>query len=488
MAGIGWRLERLIGLGTLSGAVAAYATGAAVMALPWALTTAVLVALPILLGRNTAGYDAAETVVTIAYSVALLVDGPFQVAIARHTADRLYEGSFHAIAGPLCRGLALVSLLGACAAACTLLLLGLPAASVLSGGALAASAAAQWTALSVGNGLCSPARVLGSVGAGAAAGLTLAPVGLALFGHGVPGYLFALVTGQGLTLAFLSSGILKALPEGNDEGAALLPAFREYAFLAAAGFAFNASLWVDKILTRLLAPPEAREIHASVSTLAWLSTIPCLAWIFVEVETTFHRRFRAFFAMLEGGAPLADLRYGVRGLERECLRLLRGAVEVQAGVTLFMQAAAGACLAWLDLPASALLPFRLLLLGAGLQALALLALILLYYFDLRRDAFFAAAGLFAAVAIGTTAASCAGFPPGGGMALGLAAGTAHAWLRVRRGVRAVLHRTLLGQPFGAERLEMVPGDPRVEVPIDRTMVPGLTDQRSGQLTPTTRAL
>jgi hypothetical protein len=74
------------------------------------------------------------------------------------------------------------------------------------------------------------------------------------------------------------------------------------------------------------------------------------------------------------------------------------------------------------------------------------------------------------------------------MALGLAAGTAHAWLRVRRGVRAVLHRTLLGQPFGAERLEMVPGDPRVEVPIDRTMVPGLTDQRSGQLTPTTRAL
>jgi len=171
------------------------------------------------------------------------------------------------------------------------------------------------------------------------------------------------------------------------------------------------------------------------------------------VETAFHRRFRAFFAMLEGGAPLADLNVGVRGLERECRRLLRGAVEVQAGVTLFMQAAAGACLAWLDLPASALLPFRLLLLGAGLQALALLGLILLYYFDLRRDAFFAAAGLFAAIAIGTAAAAYAGLPPGGGMALGLAAGTAHTWLRVRRGVRAVLRRTLLGQPFGAERLE-----------------------------------
>jgi uncharacterized membrane protein len=452
MAGIGWRLERLIGRGTLSGAVAAYATGAAVMALPWALTTAVLVALPILLGRNAAGYDAAETVVTIAYSVALLVDGPFQVVIARHTADRLYEKRFRAIAGPLCRGLALVSLCGACGAAATLVLLGLPAESVLSGGALAATAAAQWTALSVGNGLCSPARVLGSVGAGAVAGLILAPAGIALFGHDVPGYLFALVAGQGLTLAFLISGILRVLPEGDEGRAALFPAFREYAFLAAAGFAFNASLWIDKILTSLLARAEAREIHASVSTLAWLSTIPCLAWIFVEVETAFHRRFRAFFAMLEGGASLADLRAGVRGLERECLRLLRGAVEVQAGVTLFMQAAAGACLAGLGLPARALIPFRLLLLGAGLQAMALLGLILLYYFDLRREAFRAAAGLFAGVAIGTAVAAYAGFPPGGGMALGLAVGTAHAWLLVRRGVRAVLRRTLLGQPFGAERL------------------------------------
>ena len=42
MAGIGWRLERLIDQG-ITGATAAYATGAAVMALPWVLTTAVLV-------------------------------------------------------------------------------------------------------------------------------------------------------------------------------------------------------------------------------------------------------------------------------------------------------------------------------------------------------------------------------------------------------------------------------------------------------------
>src|SRR5262245_43141348 len=100
MAGIGWRLERLINRGSLFGSAAAYATGGAVTALPWVLTTAVLVSLPILIGRGAADFVTAQTVVDVAYSVALLVDGPLQIVISRHTADRLYEGRLSAIAAP----------------------------------------------------------------------------------------------------------------------------------------------------------------------------------------------------------------------------------------------------------------------------------------------------------------------------------------------------------------------------------------------------
>ena len=64
MAGIGWRLERLIHQG-ISGACVAYATGAAVMALPWVLTTAVLVSLPAVIGRGTALLATAGTVVRL---------------------------------------------------------------------------------------------------------------------------------------------------------------------------------------------------------------------------------------------------------------------------------------------------------------------------------------------------------------------------------------------------------------------------------------
>lgn len=455
MAGIGWRLERLIARGTLTGAVAAYATGGAVMALPWALTTAALVSLPIFLGRGATGLSGAETVVTVAYSVALLVDGPFQVVIARHTADRLYEGRLAAIAAPLCHGLAAVSLLAAGGAGALLLGLGMPASSAVCGAVLAATAGTLWTALSVGNGLSTPSVVLGALGAGAAFVVLGVPVSVALLGQGVPAYLAALIAGQALSLCGLLIAILRALPEEVDDRAALFPAFREYAPLAGAGLAFNASLWVDKLLARVLAS-SVSEVHAAASSLAWLSAIPCLAWIFVEVETTFHRRFNAFLARLEGGATLADLRLGVGDLEREVRRLLRGALEVQSGMTLLVEAAAGPCAAGLRLSPESLAYFRLLVLGAGLQALALLGLILLYYFDLRREAFQGALVLLCGVASGTAVAALAGLPPAGGTALGCAAGTAFIWVVALRGVKRLLPNTFLHQPFGTEGLT-VPG-------------------------------
>ncbi|HYQ90399.1 MAG TPA: exopolysaccharide Pel transporter PelG [Candidatus Binatia bacterium] len=447
MAGIGWRLERLIHQGIV-GATAAYATGAAVMALPWMLTTAVLVSLPAVIGRARADLATAGTVVNVAYAAALLVAGPVQIVISRYVADRVYEGRPRAIAAPFCRGLGATFLLCSLPTAVVLLALGLPPRTALWGAVLSSAVGAQWTALSVGNGLCSPALVLGAVGAGSAQSFLLATLLVAIAGLGVPGYLFGLISGQALTLVVLLVGIFRALPEDSDEGATLLPALRDYAALAGAGLAFNASLWVDKLIAWLLVDGEAASLHAGASTIAWFSTIPCLAWIFVEVETTFYRRFRSFYAALEDGATLPELRRRARGLVSEAVRLLRGAISVQAGVTVFLQLAADPLARWLGLPPGAIMPYRLLLIGAGAQAIGLLGLILLYYFDLRREACLAASSLFVTVTALTTAASVSGLPPSVGTALGCSIGSILTWHFVLRGIGTVLENTLLGQPFG----------------------------------------
>ncbi len=450
MAGIGWRLERLIDQG-ISGATAAYATGAAVMALPWVLTTAVLVSLPAVLGGRMAELATTKEIVNVAYAIALLVAGPVQVVVSRYAADRLYEGRLRAIRAPFCRGLGTIFLICAATAAFTLLALELPLRDALWGAALAAAVGAQWTALSVGNGLCSPALVLGAVAAGSASSFLLAALLVTVAELGVSGYVFGLISGQTLTLVILLVGILRALPERSDEGARLLPAFRDYAALAGAGLAFNASLWVDKLIAWCLVGGEMAELHSNASTIAWFSVIPCLAWMFVEVESTFHRRFRGFYLALEGGASLAELRRGVRALVEEATRLLRGAALVQAGVTAFLLLAADPWARWLGLPPDAILPYRLLLVGAGAQALGLLGLILLYYFDLRREACLGAGGLLLAITALTVAASGTGLPPSVGTMLGCSMGALLIWYRVFRGVSEVLQHTLLGQPYIVER-------------------------------------
>jgi polysaccharide biosynthesis protein PelG len=450
MAGIGWRLDRLMHQG-ISGATAAYATGAAVMALPWVLTTAVLASLPAVIGRSMADAAIGHTVVNVAYAVALLVAGPVQIVVSRYAADRLYEGRLRAIAAPFCRGLATTFLLCGVLAAIALLVLELPLRTVLWGAALSAAVGAQWTALSVGNGLCSPTLVLGAVGAGSAQSFLVAAFLVAEAGLGIPGYLFGLISGQMLTLVILLAGILRALPDEVDERARLLPAFRDYALLAGAGFAFNASLWVDKLVAWHRVGGETAALHTQASTIAWFSTIPCLAWIFVEVETTFHRRFRRFYLTLEDGASLSELRRGVGDLVDEAARLLRGAAAVQAGVTLFLQLAAAPLARWLHLPPNAILPYRLLLVASGAQALGLLGIILLYYFDLAREACLAAGGLLLGILAFTVAASGSGLPPSVGTALGCILGALLTWHRVFRGIHALLQQTLLGQPYGAER-------------------------------------
>src|SRR5262249_30272309 len=152
----------------VAGAAVAYATGAAVMTLPWVLTTAVLLSLSALTVADSSDLADAGVLVNTAFAVAMLVAGPLQIVISRHAADRLYHGRPRACSAPPGRGLGAAFVISGVPAAAALLTLGLPPRAALWGAALSAAVGAQWTALAVGNGLCAPSLVLGAVGAGAA--------------------------------------------------------------------------------------------------------------------------------------------------------------------------------------------------------------------------------------------------------------------------------------------------------------------------------
>ena len=91
--------------------------------------------------------------------------------------------------------------------------------------------------------------------------------------------------------------------------------------------------------------------------------------------------------------------------------------------------------------------FRLAVVGAALQVITLLEILLLYYFDLRRDAFLMSAALFFAEAGFTLACWALGWPAAIGYTAACALTSAVGVVLVRRRLGTLLVDTFQSQPF-----------------------------------------
>ncbi len=435
--------------GSLSGALGAYLTGVAVTSAPWLLTTAVLTGLR-LSSRSFAGgeFRLVENTVTIVYALTVILGAPIDVVLSRHASDRLYDQRLDAIAAPLRRGLAATVLMFAVAGAALMAIVKVPLVFAVPGTMLTVIVGAQWLMLSVCGGLSSPKVVLAAFAIGA-------PISVAValgFGRGLDlgavGYLYGFGAGQLCSLIVLLVGVLRVLPEKADERERLWPAFVEYRLLAAAAFAYHLSIWADKPVLWLLAGAGAAAPYTSSAALAWFSVIPAFAWIYVQIETVFYQRYRAFYGALEGGGTIDRLRERAQLVRSEAFRILRGAGLVQSGVTLLGFMAGPLVLQLVGLPPEALPMYRLALLGAAMQMMTLLGLLMLYYFDLRRDALTVAVVLLVAELAATVACWRAGLPPGTGYALATTLSCVLALVLVRQRLRTLLLDTFQSQPFG----------------------------------------
>lgn len=452
MAGIGWKLERMLAKGTLSSTFQAYLTGVAITSAPWLLTTAVLVTLRVLArGQTSVDFARVELLITLAYSVTLVFSAPVHVVVSRYVADRIYEQRLDYIAEPLRRALAF-TLLGflaigsfVMALAGTSAELGVPAAM------LTAIIAGQWLLLGAGGGMSAPAGVLGAFTIGTVASV-LAAIALERgFGLGARGYLVGFMLGQGVALLLMLVRVLRDLPpsETRVPGGTLRGAFRDYRLLAVSALLVHAAVWIDKLCTWWLAGADAARMLASASALVWFAVIPAFAWIYIQVETAFYRAFRGYFGGINAGASLDELEVAAARIRTEAARLVRGAIVIQLSVMALAELAAPTVAAALGLPHEAVLAMQLGLVGASLQVLTLLGLLLLYYLDLRREACRIAVAQLVSIGACTMIAISIGAPAAAGAALGALAPAVLAVATVRRVVSSIVPDTFQSQPYGS---------------------------------------
>jgi len=448
MAGIGWKLQRMIDRGSLAGTIGAYLTGVAVTSAPWLLTTAVLTSLRLVARHSGADFTIIERFLTVVYAVTVVLSAPVHVVVSRYTADRLYDHHVEKIAAPLRRATALTLTGFALSGLIVVLVMHLPLALAVVGAPLVAIIGAQWLMLSVGGGMTSPVVVLRAFGIGAPLSLLGAWALDSSFHFGIAGYLYGFAAGQLATLAMLVQGVSRAVPGRADEKASLLPAFREYRLLAFSALAYYISIWADKVVVYLVMGGDAAAFYAAIAAVAWFSVIPAFAWIYVQIETTFYQRFRAFYADIEIGAPLRQLKDGAERISVEARRILRGAGVVQASASGIAIAAAPFLVHAVGLSPDATPLFRLAAIGAAMQMITLLEVLLLYYFDLRRDALLISTGLLAGEAGLTWLSWAVGWYPVVGYVVACAAVSMVGAVLVRRRLSTLVLDTFQSQPFG----------------------------------------
>jgi uncharacterized membrane protein len=455
MAGIGFRLQKLVQGDTYVHASAAYLSSAIIAAGPLLSSVAAL----LLLSSASAAFldrpSATLLMVTIsyAYGVSLvLISGP-QLIITRYLADRFYVEDRDAVL-PVLNGV---------------LLLALPLAVLAVPFLILAPFDWRYRLLAITLFLALSLNWLVSVFLSAARYYVDIVVSYVI-GHGVSlgcaiwlgrrsgfiGSLAGYSLGQVLCMLLLVTHVFLEFSQANGISLRFIAYMKSYWQFLVLGFLSMAGIWADNVIY-WFAPGgitiagfyRSNPSYDAMKLLAYLSTIPASAMFLVHVETKFFHHYRAFFSRIEERGTLGEIMQAKLGMVEAAktgvtnVCLLQGMV---AGVALLF---APDILHLLHIPEARAGLFRVLVLAANCHIMMTLGSILLLYLDERHLALLVAAIFVSCNVLFTLATVKSGADlPGSGYLLGSAIAGIVALASFSARLQRLEYRTFMSQPMG----------------------------------------
>lgn len=460
MAGIGFRLKRLLAEDSYGGWLRAHVYGAVVSSGPWLMSICALGALALFTRELLVlgDHDLFQAVVVYTYTFSLITTGSYQNVVTRHLADCLYTSETaafvrsyqwsvgatalgHAALGALFYGLAP----------------DLPLAVRLLGPVLLVVVSCTWIAMVFVGAAQNYLSVVVAFFAGNLLGVVAAVVLGTRFR--TAGALGGFLLGQALVFFALHARVAREFPGPAAAGPSGLPAaFRRYRPLAWAGLFYYAAITVDRVI--FWASPAGYRLqswfHASAYDaplfLAYVSVVPAYAMFLVGVETEFYDHYRRYYGAVTKHGTLRQVLAAKAAMGTALRDSLTRLVMVQAPITLLLIAMAPAIARAFSLELTQLGIFRAALVGAVLHALTLFLTIVLFYFDRRRAAVEVAAVFLAGNAACTLATVAIG-PPVYGFGYAVAALVACGWAyhRLEQTFADLEYLTFASQPMSPDR-------------------------------------
>lgn len=393
MAGIGFSLRRLYRQDTLTGLCGAYLHSAFASTGPW-LFTVLAVAAITALGRALSPEEALEefrVILIYNFSFSLVFAGPVFMVVTRFLADCIHRRDVSPAPGALVGALALLwGVELPPVAAFYFLYADLPVATAASAVVNLLLVSAVWLFSVFISTLKDYTRVTWAFLAGmltaASSATLLAPA------YGTAGMLCGWSVGTGVIIALLAADILTQYPYPVIRPFAFLGYFRKYWEVAVGGLVYHAAIWVDKWIMwfALEAQRSGSGLrhyphYDSAMFIAYLTVVPSMALFLFHTETQFFEHYTRFYRDIRMKVPFARIQKNHQSIMRSIFGSAGGFFLLQGSIALLCMLTAPQIVQALKGDYLQIGMLRYGTLGALFQVLTLFLLVLLSYFDSRRD-------------------------------------------------------------------------------------------------------
>ncbi|MFP4520780.1 MAG: exopolysaccharide Pel transporter PelG [Fibrobacterota bacterium] len=392
MAGIGFRLQKILRDGTYSGSLKAYLYAAAVSSGPWLFT---VISVGILGFFSYTRFQSEtsflfRTVLVYTFAFSLIITGTLQMVITRYLSDRFFSRDYDAVLPTYIYGSAAVTISQSITAWIFYSFTGLDLSSKVAGTILYTAVCNIWMAMIFLSALRNYRSILRAFASGS---FFSAFAGL-FFGihYGITGLIGGFASGQILILVLLSKAVFSEFKLRKNLNREFFHYFTEYPRLIFIGLFYNLAIWIDKLIfwfsestgTNLQGPFFYSKIYDAPMYLAYLSIIPALSLFIIRVETSFYNHYRDFYGAIQNRLPLRIINEKKNLMTESIFLSIQRLFKVQGAVTAAFIIFSPLIIKILKMNWDQLPVLRIGALTAFIHSLLLILSIIILYFDFRK--------------------------------------------------------------------------------------------------------
>ena len=394
MAGIGFRLEKILSKDSYTHLLQGYAYSAIVSAGPLLFTIFSIAILGIISMAHISVHDIItfRTLVVYIYGISLITSSPAQMIITRYMADRIFLEDYKAIV-PSFIGVIIISIiLHAIIGYIGIQFLDLGFGVEVTAVVLFINVGTLWIAMIVLSAAKEFTKIVRSFAYTSVLGVV---TGYFLGKYlGLIGLVVGFTLGHCLLVILLTVQIFNEFEYRKRIEFYFLEYFKKYAALGFISLLYNIGIWSDKFIF-WFSPETSVEVHSFLRAapvydapvfLAYLLIVPTLAMFTIKIETSFYYHYKKYFLAILNKHPYYAIEERRKNIVSDLKLSLGRLIVMQGTITLAALLFAPKIYTYLKLSSMNLGIFHIVILATFLQALLHVLLIIMLYFDFRTDA------------------------------------------------------------------------------------------------------